>query len=103
MEKLISCGFCNRTFYESRLEGHKKICTKEKPFKPLSRKMNKISSCFFQKPCKEFDSELNPEGHAVLSKEKEEIIPVFDVKSRFYLNFFYFERKKMRIKMSKYL
>lgn len=36
-ESLIRCEFCNRTFLENRMPGHRKICTAEKPFKPLPK------------------------------------------------------------------
>lgn len=32
---MIRCGFCNRTFLPERLSIHNKICSAEKPFKPL--------------------------------------------------------------------
>jgi len=35
---LINCEFCNRTFLPERLGIHRKICTAEKPFKPLPPK-----------------------------------------------------------------
>jgi len=35
---LINCSFCNRTFLPERLGIHNKICTAEKPFKPLPPK-----------------------------------------------------------------
>jgi len=35
---LINCSFCNRTFLPERLPIHNKICTAEKPFKPLPPK-----------------------------------------------------------------
>lgn len=34
-EALIKCGNCNRTFLPERMAGHQKICSPEKPFKPL--------------------------------------------------------------------
>jgi len=38
---LIYCGFCNRTFLPERLSIHQKICTAEKPFKPLPPPANR--------------------------------------------------------------
>ena len=35
-EGLVKCEFCNRTFFDHRMAGHKKICTKEKPRNVLS-------------------------------------------------------------------
>ena len=35
---MINCSFCNRTFLPERLSIHNKICTAEKPFKPLPPK-----------------------------------------------------------------
>lgn len=43
-ETLIRCEFCNRTFLEHRIPGHKKICTAERPFKPLAKQINPSSS-----------------------------------------------------------
>lgn len=34
-EGLVKCGFCNRTFFAEKIEGHMKICTKERPMSPL--------------------------------------------------------------------
>lgn len=34
-ESLIRCPNCNRTFLEDRLKIHNKVCSPEKPFKPL--------------------------------------------------------------------
>ncbi|EGR29690.1 zinc C2H2 type family protein, putative [Ichthyophthirius multifiliis] len=36
-DALIPCKFCNRTFTQTALEHHKKVCTAERPFKPLNR------------------------------------------------------------------
>ena len=36
-EGLVKCEFCGRSFFEERVEGHKKICSKENPFKPLKK------------------------------------------------------------------
>jgi len=35
---LDKCEFCNRTFLPDRMPIHRKVCTKEKPFKPLPPK-----------------------------------------------------------------
>lgn len=35
---LVPCGHCGRTFLPDSLKVHRKICTAEKPFKPLNKK-----------------------------------------------------------------
>jgi hypothetical protein len=37
-ESLAKCEFCNRTFLPERFPIHRKVCTAEKPFKPLPAK-----------------------------------------------------------------
>ena len=39
---MIRCDFCNRTFLENRMPGHRKICTAERPFKPLPKPEDRI-------------------------------------------------------------
>lgn len=34
-EGLVKCEFCNRTFFAEKIEGHLKICSKERPMSPL--------------------------------------------------------------------
>ncbi len=46
-EGLVKCEFCNRTFFDHRMPGHRKICTKEKPSNPLLDK-----DCRKNKRCK---------------------------------------------------
>ena len=38
---LIPCKFCNRTFLPDSLKIHRKICTADRPFKPLKKKANR--------------------------------------------------------------
>eukprot|EP01017_Pseudomicrothorax_dubius_P038546 TRINITY_DN5791_c0_g2_i3.p1 TRINITY_DN5791_c0_g2~~TRINITY_DN5791_c0_g2_i3.p1 ORF type:complete len:611 (+),score=103.21 TRINITY_DN5791_c0_g2_i3:105-1937(+) len=41
-EALVMCEFCNRTFLPERMPGHRKTCTKEKPFKPLPPRASQL-------------------------------------------------------------
>jgi hypothetical protein len=68
-ESQATCPFCFRSFYESRLEGHFKICTKEKPFKPLLNKNN----------AKPISPSIKNKIVAIAQKKKIISQPVYDV------------------------
>lgn len=68
-ETQATCPFCNRSFYESRLEGHFKICTKEKPFKPLHNKSNS----------KPLSPSIKNKISALAQKKKIVSQPIYDV------------------------
>ena len=70
---LIPCNFCNRTFLPDSLKIHRKICTADKPFKPLNRKNKKapVKQQRRAKPAKH-DWEDRPIGGK--KKKKEPVV-----------------------------
>ena len=51
-EGLVKCEFCNRTFFDHKMAGHRKICTKERPVNPLPNKFQTSSDFKERNRCK---------------------------------------------------